>query len=165
MVTHTIVLTGGSGKQLQTIRGNMELQCRYATLTMVVVQLTDVGSAIVVKPGMTRPVTGTAIPTAGLYGVSVRFPGTVVPSYATSEAGGEDERSSNHRVPVYISQDTQTTMYKPNMLMRDVSFGSSFDVELFYLDSDHNLLSDETLAGIHSISLTFHLEVDTLMPA
>ena len=161
MVTHTIVL---GPKSRQTIRGLMEMRCRYATLTQVVVQCKQSPAQIPIKSGMTRRVSGTAIPTTGLYGLSLRFPGSCIPSYSTSECGSEGEEHSNHRIPVFISQDNLTTIYKPNMLFRDVTFGTAYDVEMFYLDSDHNLLSDATLAQLHSVTLTFHLEVDMLMP-
>ena len=161
MVTHTIVI---SPSQKQSIRGLMELTCRYATLTQVVVQCKSLPSSIPLKSGMTRRVSGTSIPSTGLYGISIRLPASVIPSYATSEAGSEGEQHSNHRIPIFIDQDKRTTIYKPNMLFRDVTFGSTFDAELFYLDSDHNLLSEETLAQIHSITLTWHLEVDLIMP-
>lgn len=165
MVTHTVVLTGGSAdKKTQTIRGLMELKCRYATLTQVIVQLTEAANQVPIKAGMVRPVSKTAIPAQGLYGLSLRFPPGVIPSYATSEAGSEGEAHSNHRIPIYIDQQNQTTIYKPNALFRDVTFSSHYDVEMFYLDCDHEQLSAETLAKIHSVSLVFHCEVDQLMP-
>ena len=162
MVTHTIVLAGGSQKQ--NIRSNQELKCKYATLTQVIVQTRQLPSAIPLQSGMVRPVSQTAIPTTGLYGVSLRFPGTVIPSYATSEAGAEGEMHSNHRIPVFLDQGKQTTIYKPNMLFRDITLGTNFDIEMFYLDCDNIPLSADTLAQIHSITLVFHLEVDQLMP-
>lgn len=134
---------------------------------MVVVQLKTEASTIPLKAGMVRPRSKTAIGSTGLYGISLKFPGNIIPSFATSEAGSEGEQGSQHRIPIYIDNSTgkKTTIYKPNMLLRSPVFSSGYDVQMFYLDCDHEPLAQDTLDQIHSISLTFHCEVDAVLPA
>jgi len=165
MVAHRVVISGGAGNQTQTIKGNITMHCEYAVLTQVVVQLAQKAGSMTLKSGMKTPVSDAAIPTTGSYGVSIRFPQSVVPTSATMHSGSEDERNTNHRCDVHFDSEARTLIYKPNTIMQDITFLSEYQVELFHIEAPHEALTDVTMADIASITLNFTLAVDTLMPA
>jgi hypothetical protein len=87
------------------------------------------------KVGMKTGKDSNPVPTDGCVGVSLRFPTGMVPSSATTHAGSQNERSSNHRIDIHFSQDTKTFIYHPNVIMRNVVFQTEYEIDMFYLDS------------------------------
>lgn len=164
MVAHRIVISGGVGNQTQIIKGNQTLHCEYAVLTQVVVQLKQKAGAMTVKSGMKTAVSQNDIPTTGCYGVSIRFPQSVVPTSATQHSGSEDERNTNHRIDVHFDSEARTIIYKPNTIMKNINFLSEYQVELFHIEAPHEAVTDVTMTDIASITMNFTLAVDTLMP-
>jgi hypothetical protein len=160
MVAHRINICGGvlGGTSTQRIEGNQTLHCRSVILKTVCVQLKETGTVIKQKANMTPGKTDTVIPTDGCVGVSLRFPTEMVPSSATTHAGSQNERSTNHRI------DTKTFIYHPNVIMRNVVFQTEYEIDMFYLDSLNETVSTATLANIHSITLNFECDVTNLMP-
>jgi hypothetical protein len=124
MVAHRINITVGvlGGAHEQQIEGNQTLHCRSVILKTVCVQLTKNASAMTQKTGMKAGKTLAPVPPGGCVGVSLRFPTEMVPSSATTHAGSQNERSSNHRIDIHFSQDTKTFIYHPNAIMRNVVF-------------------------------------------
>ena len=104
------------------------------------------------------------VPTNGCVGVSLRFPTEMVPSSATTHAGSQNERGSNHRIDIHFSQDTKTFICHPNVIMRNVVFQAEYQIDMFYLDALNESLDTVTLADIHSITLNFECDVTNLMP-
>ena len=166
MVAHRINITGGSlgGSNEQLIEGNQTLHCRSVILKTVCVQLKKIGSEMTQKSLMKTGKSGFVVPTGGCVGISLRFPTEMVPSSATTHAGSENERSSNHRIDVHFSQDQKTFIYHPNVIMRNVVFQTEYEIDMFYLDSLNEKVDTETLDDIHSITLNFECDVTNLMP-
>ena len=124
--------------------------CRSVILRTVCVQLKETGTDIKQKADMTTGKDGTAVPAYGRVGVSLRFPTEMVPSSATTHAGSQNERGTNHRIDIHFSQDTKTFSYHPNV-MRNVVFQTEYEIDMFYLDSLNEEVDTATLANIHSI--------------
>jgi hypothetical protein len=166
MVAHRINITGGvlGGTHEQKIEGNQTLHCRSVILKTVCVQLKTIASEMTQKDGMKTGKTLPPVPTKGCVGISLRFPTEMVPSSATTHAGSENERSSNHRIDVHFSQDTKTFIYHPNVIMRNVVFQTEYQIDMFYLDSLNTSLDKVTMDDIHSITLNFECDVTNLMP-
>ena len=166
MVAHRINICGGvlGGTSTQKIEGNQTLHCRSVILKTVCVQLKETGTDIKQKANMTTGKDGTTVPTDGCVGVSLRFPTEMVPSSATTHAGSQNERGSNHRIDIHFSQDTKTFIYHPNVIMRNVVFQTEYEIDMFYLDSLNEKVDTTTLNNIHSITLNFECDVTNLMP-
>jgi len=166
MVAHRINISGGvlGGTHQQKIEGNQTLHCRSVILKTVCVQLKTIASEMTQKDGMKTGKTLSPVPTDGCVGVSLRFSTEMVPSSATTHAGSENERSSNHRIDVHFSQDTKTFIYHPNVIMRNVVFQTEYQIDMFYLDSLNTSLDKVTMDDIHSITLNFECDVTNLMP-
>ena len=166
MVAHRINISGGvlGGTHQQKIEGNQTSHCRSVILKTVCVQLKTIASAMTQKTGMKTGKTLAAVPTAGCVGASLRFPTEMVPSSATTHAGSQNERSSNHRIDIHFSQDTKTIIYHPNVIMRNVVFQTEYQIDMFYLDSLNTSLDKVTMDDIHSITLNFECDVTNLMP-
>ena len=88
----------------------------------------------------------------------------MVPSSATTHAGSQNERGTNHRIDIHFSQDTKTFIYHPNVIMRNVVFQTEYEIDMFYLDSLNEKVDTTTLNNIHSITLNFECDVTNLMP-
>ena len=143
MVSYSLVLRGGADyKATQRIQGNQDIHCRHAVLTSVVVQLANANA---------------------LFGVSVKFPSDVCPPSATHHAGPAFESATQNRLDVHFSQDTDTFFYKPNLIMHDMTFLSSYDVTLHDIMDPGTPLTDAQMALIHSITLNFSCAIETLM--
>ena len=166
MVAHRINICGGvlGGTSTQKIEGNQTLHCRSVILKTVCVQLKETGTNIQQKADMTTGKDGTTVPTDGCVGVSLRFPTEMVPSSATTHAGSQNERGTNHRIDIHFSQDTKTFIYHPNVIMRNVVFQTEYEIDMFYLDSLNEKVDTTTLNNIHSITLNFECDVTNLMP-
>ena len=166
MVAHRINISGGvlGGKATQRIEGNQTLHCRSVILKTVCVQLKETGTDIKQKADMTTGKDGRAVPADGCVGVSLRFPTEMVPSSATTHAGSQNERGTNHRIDIHFSQDTKTFVYHPNVIMRNVAFQTKYEIDMFYLDSLNEKVDTTTLDNIHSITLNFECDVTNLMP-
>jgi hypothetical protein len=126
--------------------------------------LKETGTDIKQIAGMTTGKDNTAAPTGGCVGVSLRFPTMTVPSSATTHAGSQNERGTNHRIDIHFSQDTKTFIYHPNVIMRNVVFQTEYEIDMSYLDSLNTTVDTITLAKIHSITLNFECDVTNLMP-
>jgi hypothetical protein len=113
---------------------------------------------------MTTGKNDTVVPTDGCVCVSLRFPTEMVPSSATTHAGSQNERGSNHRIDIHFSQDTKTFIYHPNVIMRNVVFQTEYEIDMFYLDSLNEKVDTATLDNIHSITLNFECDVTNLIP-
>ena len=154
MVAHRINICGGvlGGTSTQKIEGNQTLHCRSVILRTVCVQLKETGTDIKQKADMT------------CVGVSLRFPTEMVPISATTHAGSQNERGTNHRIDIHFSQDTKTFVYHPNVIMRNVAFQTKYEIDMFYLDSLNEKVDTTTLDNIHSITLNFECDVTNLTP-
>jgi hypothetical protein len=166
MVAHRINITGGvlGGTHEQKIEGNQTSHCRSVILKTVCAQLKTIASKMTQKDGMKTGKTPPPAPPGGCVGASLRFPTEMVPPSATTHAGSENERSSNHRIDVHFSQDTKTFIYHPDAIMRNVVFQTEYQIDMFYLDSLNTSLDEVTMDDIHSITLNFECDVTNLMP-
>ena len=146
MVSYTITIRGGATHTpIQHIEGTQDIHCRHAVLTSVVVQLDNTNNT--------------------MHGFSVKFPSAVCPPSATHNAGPDNEASTQNRVAVHFSQDTGTFFYKPNLIMHDMTFLSSFEVQLYDIMNTDTLVTQAQLNHIHCITLHFSCAVDSLIMA
>ena len=180
MVSHSIIIKGGALKgATHTIEGQSELRCSYAVLTSVVVQTTTgfrqivpatyhTAATVAASEADPKPAVGDELTAAydaghGLYGVSIKFPGTCVPPGATHHSGADNEHRFENRLDVHFSQDGQTFMYKPGLILQGVTFTYKYDVTLYRIGNPDTLLTPDEVAKIHSITLNFSATVEADM--
>ena len=157
MVSHSIVIRGGDHKSsTQEIRGGQALHCRYAVLTSVIVQMR--------KKFREGDETDTTADTGhNMYGVSIRFPVSICPPGATHHSGADDEHKVQNRIDVHFSQDGRSLIYKPQLILHDMTFQYGYPVTLYHIDDPNRQLTMNDMSKIHSITLNFSLTVDHML--